>query len=143
MLAVHMCMDILGVDVEALGQGRLQAAGIQNGTGANDLPLGDTGDLVEHIGHDIHGIAHHHKHRFRRILRKLGCNLLENIHIHLGQIQPGHTGLSGNTAGDHHNIRADNIFIFAGTDDSRRDKGCRLVDIQRLANSLLLVHIHQ
>ena len=38
-LAVDMGMDILGADVEALCQLRLKAAGIQNGTGTDDLIL--------------------------------------------------------------------------------------------------------
>ena len=141
--AVNMGMDILGADVEALCQLRLETAGIQNGTGADDLILRQAGDLVEHISQNVHGVTDDD-------ILGLGGNrhdalghILDDVYIGLCQVQAGHAGLSGNTAGDNHNVGAHCILIVTGADNRRRMEGSALVNIQCFAFRLLLVDIYQ
>ena len=141
--AVNMGMDILGADMEALCQLRLETAGIQNGTGADDLILGQAGDLMEHISQNIHrvtdddilGIGSHRNDALGHIL--------DDVYIGLCQVQAGHAGLSGNTAGDNHNVGAHCILIVTGADNRGRMEGSALVNIQCFAFRLLLVDIYQ
>ena len=59
-LTVDMGMDVLGADMEASCQFRLETAGIQDGTGSDDLTLGKTGNLMEHVGQNVHRVRHNH-----------------------------------------------------------------------------------
>ena len=104
-----------GADPEPLCQLRLQTAGIQNGTGADDLILGQSGDLVKHIGQHIHRIGNDHIDRFGRIGKNIFRHILQDVHIGLGKIQSGHTGLSCNAAGDDNNIRISSLVVITGS----------------------------
>ena len=143
MLAVNAGMDILGADAEALSQFRLQTAGIQNGTGADDLALGQAGNLGKHIGQNINRIGNDDVVRIGSMGHNIGRHLLQDINVGLCQIQAGHAGLSGHTTGDDDDIRAICILISAGTHDGRRMERSALVNIHSLALCLLCVHVHQ
>ena len=69
------------------------------------------------------------------------CHIFDDVHIDLCQIQPGHTGLSGHTAGDDHNIGAGGILIITGTDNSRHLEGGTLIDVQRLTPCFLFIDV--
>lgn len=136
-------MDILRADAEALCQRGLKTACIQNGAGADDLTLRQAGDLCEHIGQHVDRVGDDDIDRIRRSLDDLRRDVLDDIDVGLRQIQTALTGLSRHTGGDDHNVRALGVLIVAGTHDRRRTERRALINIQCLAECLLLVDIDQ
>ena len=141
--AVDMGMDILGADMEALCQRGLQTAGVQNGAGADDLILGNAGDLVEHIGQNINRIGNDDINGIGSIFGDILSNTLQNADIGLCQIQTSHTGFSGNSAGDHNDVGVCGILIITGANDCGGAERGTLIYIKCFTDSLLLVDIHK
>ena len=143
MLAVNVGMDVLGTDVEALCQLRLQTAGVQNGAGADDLMLRQTGNLGKYIGENIHGVGYDDINCGGGVLDGVLSHILDDVDVGLRQIQTGHAGLSGHATGDDDDVRTHDGRIIATTDDGGGVEGSALIDIQCFAEGFLLVYIHQ
>ena len=140
-LAVNVGMDVLGADVELPGQLRLQPGRIQHRAGADDPLRGNAGDLVEHIGHHVHRVGDHDVNGLRGVFYNVGGDLLEDVHIGLGQLQPGLPGLPGHAGGDDDNGGTHRILIPPRTDHRRGCKAGALVNIHGLSEGLLLVDV--
>ena len=143
MLAVDMRMHILRADAKALGERRLQPAGIENRAGADDLMLRKTGNLMEYVGQHVYGVGDKNINRLRRDAHNLRGNILEDVDVHLRQLESGLTRLPRKTGGDNHDIRVRCCLIVARADDGRRAEWRPLIDVQRLAERLLLVDVDQ
>ena len=142
-LAVDVRVDILRADAEALGQRRLQAAGVQDRAGADDVALGHAGDLVEHVGQHVDRVGDDDIDRVRRGGGDLRGDVLEDVDVGLRQLQPALPGLAGKTRGDDDDVGARRGVIVAGADDRRGTERRTLINVHRLAERLLLVDVDQ
>ena len=142
-LAVDVRVDILRADAEALGQRRLQTAGVQDRAGADDMALGNAGDLVEHVGQHVDRVGDDDIDRVRRGGGDLRGDVLEDVDVGLRQLQPALPGLAGKTRGDDDDVGARRGVIVAGTDDRRGTERRALINVHRLAERLLLVDVDQ
>ena len=68
---------------------------------------------------------------------------LGDIHVGLGQVQPGLAGLPGHAGGDDNDVGIRRIGIIAAAHNGGRAEGGRLVNVQCLAEGLLLVDVDQ
>ena len=95
MLAVHIGMDIFLRHVEMLGKTIPQSGCIQHSTGTDDLILRQSGDPGKYIGQNVHRVADDDVDGVRRRLHDLGRDLLDDVHVGLGQFNSGLSGLAG------------------------------------------------
>ena len=142
-LAVDVRVDVLRADVEPAGQRGLQAAGVENGAGADDMIFGHAGDLMEHIGQHVDRVGHDDIERVRRDRDDLGRDVLHDIDVDLRQLQTGLTGLARHAGRDDDDVGIGGSGIVAGTDDGRRAVRHALIDVQRLAERLRPVDVDQ
>ena len=143
MFTVDVGMDVLGADAETLCKLRLQAAGVQDRAGTEDLVLRQAGSLIKNIRQNINGVGNDDVDRVRRSLDDLRRDLLDDIHVALRQLQPGLAGFSGKTRGDDHDVGVVGIVIVTGADDGRGAEGRALIDVQRLSEGFFPVDVDQ
>ena len=143
MLTVDVRVHILRTDEKALGKRGLEAAGVKNRARADDLVLGKPGNFVEHVGQHVHGIRNEDIDGLRRDAHNLRGDVLEDVDVHLRKLQPGLAGLSRKAGGDDHDVGVCRRLIVARTDDGGRTERRALIDVQRLAERLLLVDVDQ
>ena len=142
-LAVDVRVDILWADAEALCKRRLQAAGVEDGAGADDVALGNAGNFVEHIRQHVDRVRYDNIDGVRRGSCDLRGNVLDDVDVGLRQLQPALSGLAGKTRGNNDNVGAGGRVIVAGADDRRRTERRALIDIHGLAKGLLLIDVDQ
>ena len=142
-LTVNMGVDIFGADMETSCQFRLQAAGIQNSSGAKNTVFRNAGNFGEHIGQNIHRIRHDDVDGIRCVFYDFRGNIFQDVYICLGKFQSGLTGLSGNTGGNDDDLRACGILVIAGADDGRGAEGSTLINIQCFTHGFFFVHINE
>ena len=142
-LAIDVRVHILRTDEKALGKRGLEAAGVKNRAGADDLVLGKPGNFVEHVGQHVHGIRNEDIDGLRRDTHNLRGDVLEDVDVHLRKLQPGLAGLSRKAGGDDHDVGVCRRLIVARTDDGGRTERRALIDVQRLTERLLLVDVDQ
>ena len=77
------------------------------------------------------------------MLDDIGSDVLEDIHVGLGQLQAGLAGLAGEAGGNDHHIGACGVRIAAGPDNGGRAEGGALVDVHGLTERLLLIDVNE
>ena len=142
MLAVDVRVDVLRADVEPAGQRGLQAAGVEDGAGADDVVFRHAGNLVEDVGQHVDRVGDDHIERVRRNRDDLGRDVLHDIDVDLRQLQPGLAGLARHAGRDGDDVGIRGRGIVAGTDDGRRAVRNTLIDVQRFAERLRPVDIN-
>ena len=88
-LTGDVAVDVLHGRTGLQGDEVAHAGGVQDGAGAEDLVLGQAGDLLGAVGHHVHRVGHRHEDRVGGDLDQLGQDLLHNAHGGPGQLQTG------------------------------------------------------
>ena len=141
MLAKYVGMDVLLGDVVVFGQARAQAGGVQDGARADDLLLGQAGDLGKYVGEDVHGVGHDDVDGVGGVFYDLGGDGLGDVDVGLRQVKTGLAGLSGHAGGQDHDVGILGILIAARVDGDGRTESHALTDVQGLAHCLALVDV--
>ena len=143
MLAQHEGMNVLLVHVQLLSQRGAQAGGIQLRARADNAALRDAGNLGEHIGQNVDGVADDDIDRIGSVLGDLLRDALQNVDVGLRQLKPGLAGAAGNAGGDDHDVGIGRVRIIAGVDINRLANRRRLINIHGLAQRLFLGDIDE
>ena len=141
MLTHDVGMHVLLIDLIILGQSCAQTGGIQNGTGTDDLLLGQTGALAEGVRQNINRVADNHVLGIGSVAGDLRDDALGDIHVDLGQIQTGLAGLACHTGGEDNDVGVYRVAVVACIDGAGSTEGNTLTDIQGLAQCFLRVQI--
>ena len=134
-------MDVVLIDAIVLAQAGAQARRVEDRAGADQVILGNAGELQEGIGQNVDRVADDDIDRVGRILRDLGDDHLGDVHIGLRQLKAGLAGLSGNAGRQDHDVRAGSVAVVAGIDRARVAERRALTDVERLTKRLLAVDV--
>ncbi len=104
MLAKHIGVYVLLVDVVVFAESGPESGGVQDRTGADDLLLRQTGPLAEGIGQDVYRVGNDDVGGVRGIPGDLRNDGLGDVHVGLCQIQSRLTGFACDAGGQDHNV---------------------------------------
>ena len=136
-------LDIARVDLNVGTKHLLQTAGVEHGTGADDMALGQAGHLDGGIGQNIDRVGDDEQNAVEARLLNLGDNGLKDVDVLVDQVQAGLTGLLGSASGDDDHGGVGDIGIIAGVDLHRLGKRHAVRDIQSLTLGAVLVHVDE
>ena len=142
-LAHDIGLDIARVDLNVGTKHLLQTTGVEHGTGADDMALGQAGHLDGGIGQNIDRVGDDEQNAVEARLLNLGDNGLKDVDVLVDQVQAGLTGLLGSASGDDDHGGVGDIGIIAGVDLHRLGKRHAVRDIQSLTLGAVLVHVDE
>ena len=111
MFSHAVTLDASGIHVHQLADQILQTGRINGSTGADDLILWQTGNLLYIVGQNIHRIGDHDKNTVEAALHNGRNNGLTDLGAHFQGIQSGLTGLGRCTGSDHDNVHVATIRV--------------------------------
>ena len=141
MLAHNVRVDVARVDIQVLTEHVLEAGGVQNGTGADDVALGQAGHLDGGIGEDVNGIGDDQQDTRETALADLRDDALEDGDVLVHQVKTGLAGLLRGAGGDDDDRGIGNIGIVAGVDLHGATERHAMRDIEGLSLGAVAVHI--
>ena len=121
----------------------LQTAGVEHGTGADDMALGQAGHLDGGVGQNIDRVGDDEQNAVEAGLLNLGDNGLKDADVLVDQVQASLTGLLGSASGDDDHGGVGDIGIIAGVDLHRLGKRHAVRDIQGLTLGAVLVNVDE
>lgn len=81
MLTGDVSVHVLDVDAGLLGNQEAQTSGVQVGAGTEDLVLGQTGELLSHVGSDVDRVGDEHVDGVRSTLTRFGMMALRMLTV--------------------------------------------------------------
>ena len=143
-LTGDVAVDVLGGRPGLQRDQVTHAGGVQDGAGAEDLILGQVGDLLGAVGHHVHRVGHRQEDRVGGDLDQLGQDLLHDAHGGSGELQAGLARLLLRTRGDGDDIGiATDLGIVRAGHGTGRGELNPLRDVEGLGLDLLLGDILQ
>lgn len=136
-------LNVARVNLDVSAEHLLQTAGVEHGTGADDMALGQAGHLDGGIGQNINRVGDDEQNAVEAGLLNLGDNGLKDVDVLVDQVQAGLAGLLGSTSGDDDHSGIGDIGIIASVDLHRLGKRHAVRDIQGLALGAVLVHVDE
>ena len=143
MLTHDIGLDIARVDLDVGTKHLLQTAGVEHGTGTDDVALGQAGHLDGGVGQNIDRVGDDEQNAVEAGLLNLGDNGLKDADVLVDQVQASLTGLLGSASGDDDHGGVGDIGIIAGVDLHRLGKRHTVRDIQGLTLGAVLVHVDE
>ena len=86
-------LNVARVNLDVGTKHLLQATGVEHGTGADDMALGQAGHLDGGIGQNIDRVGDDEQNAVKAGLLNLGDNGLKDVDVLVDQVQAGLTGL--------------------------------------------------
>jgi hypothetical protein len=143
-LANDIAVDVLRVDVEAIGEEPAEARGVEVGAGADDAVGGQAGELVGDVGERVDGVGDDEQRGVRAVLHELRDDLFEERHVLLHERQPRLALALPRARGDDADVGPGRDGVVRVGHDARagEERG-RVLQVQHLALELLLLHVHE
>ena len=140
----HHRIHIRRPHIELLGNEAAETGGIQHPGHSHHLPEGEAAFTQSRHGDNIQGIGYRDNNRIRRPAAHRPGRGSRDSHIRFKQVHPVHTGLPGDTRGEHDHIRIrDRRIIVRSLNIPMESPGRRRVqEIQSLALGHPFHHIH-
>ena len=117
MLAGDVGVHVLDVDAGLLGNQEAQASGVQVGAGTEDLVLGQTGELLSHVGSDVDRVGDEHVDGVRSHLDQVRHDGLEDVDGSANELKTRLTRLLTRTSGDDDHVGVAADLRIVGTVD--------------------------
>jgi len=136
-------VNVLCTDRESVGYQTAETGGIQHSAAADDLACGETGILDKGVGEDVNGVADDDIDRVGTVACDLGSDLAHQLGIDACQLQTGLAGLSADTGGDDHDVRACRIGIIPCENVQGGGEGGTVNDIHSFAFCFGTIDIDQ
>ena len=102
---------------ELHGDERPPTGGVQRAGHADDLMLGEAGQLVKGIDHSVERVGDDDAERLGSVLFDAVGNRGDDLEVYGEQVFPGHAGLAGLAGGDDHDVGSLNVLIGRGPDE--------------------------
>ena len=131
------------IHTQMLTQLCFQSGRIQNGTGTDNPINRETGQLLCHIGQDIHRIGYDEENALTFPLCDLRNNALKDCHILLNQLQTGLARFLRRTGRNDDDGGIYDIIVRTCINLHRLCEGNAMADIHRLALCTVMIHIDQ
>ena len=119
MLADHVGMHVLRIDVEMPAYERPESRGIQRRARPEDARVRHAevgGEMRRQVRHDVHGIGHDEKHRVRSGAEHRRHDLPEHVSVALQQLQARFARSLCHPAGDDDDARSVEVPVLPRTD---------------------------
>lgn len=142
-LTHDISLNVARVNLDVSAEHLLQTAGVEHGTGADDMALGQAGHLDGGVGQNVDRVGDDEQNAVEAGLLNLGDNGLKDVNVLVDQVQAGLAGLLGSTSGDDDHGGVGDIGIIAGVDLHRLGKRHAVRNIQSLTLSAVLVHVDE
>ena len=143
MLAKHICVDISLGYFEVLGKSVAKSCCIKNGSGSHDLILRKSGNLGEHIGHNVNWITYNDVLGIWSFFYNLRGNALQNVYICLSKLNSGLSRFAGDSGSNNYDVGIFGICVISGYQRYRASEAGSLLDVHNLAFYLFLVDVDQ
>ena len=143
MLADDVGMDVTRVDIQVSTQSLLEARGVQHGTGAQNVALGQAGHLHGSIRQDVNRVGNDEQNALEAHLANARNNGLEDRDVLVHKVKTGLARLLSGTCGDDDDGGVGGILIIARIDLHGTAERRTMADIESLALGTILVDINQ
>ncbi len=100
MLAEDQCVDASGGDVQRGGEGLAQAAGVEQGAGADHALRGEARDGMGAVGHQVDRVGGDQQDAVEAGRHQLGCAGLDDGRAARGDGEPTLVAMRGGAGGD-------------------------------------------
>ena len=114
MAAQHHRGDVLGADVELLGEEKAEPRGVEHAGHADHLVARQPARLLQRPHHGVERVGDADDEGFRRVFAQAGAHLLHDLEVDLDQVVAAHAGLARHAGGDDHDIGVLELGIFVG-----------------------------
>ena len=146
MLSQHEACHVLGVHAAEVAQHLIEACGVKQSAGAEDLIGRVVEFLLGNVGQDVQRIGHHDDDSLPGIAGDLLHNIVHDVDIFLKQHHTvtGITRLDAGTCSHHDDLGVRALLVAAHMDIRIGAVGERrgVAGVQHLAQGLFLVAVH-
>ena len=143
-LTGDVAVDVLDGRAGLQGDEVPHPGGVQHRAGAEDLVLGQTGDLLGAVGHHVHRVGHEDEDGVGSDLDQLGEDLLHDADGGASQLEAGLAGLLLGAGGDGDDVRvAADLGVVGARDGAGGGELDSLSDVEGLSLDLLLDDVLQ